>query len=396
MCATISATAVVYFASRGHLLYYGDAQAHLNIARRIWDSRTPGFDQIGTVWLPLPHVAMLPFVGNNEWWRSGLAGAFPSAAFFVLGCVFLFTATRAAFQNRGSAWVAVLVVALNPNLLYLQAIPMTEAMFFGCSMALLFFTVAFSRKPSVWFAAGAGVAAFAGSLTRYEGWFVIPFAALFFLLAGRGNRLVAAAVFLAIALAGPLAWLAHNRYYWGDFLEFCHGPNSARAIQGDAAYPGRGDWAQAVAQFRAAAALCAGWPTLILGAAGLLAALSRKRAIWPLILLALPACFYVMSIHSGSTPIFVPTLSPNSYYNTRYGIVLLPLGAFAAGALAAVAPRRLESWIARIAIALAVGPWLYYHNPQDWITWKESEVNSQARRAWTTQAAAYLKEKYSP
>src|SRR4051812_19767499 len=50
--------------ANGWILYYGDAEAHLNIARRVIDSRTPGYEQIGTVWLPLPHVLMLPFVGN--------------------------------------------------------------------------------------------------------------------------------------------------------------------------------------------------------------------------------------------------------------------------------------------------------------------------------------------
>ena len=60
--AAWSAAAVWFFYSRGWLLYYGDAEAHLNIARRIFDSQTPGYDQIGTAWLPLPHWLMLPFV----------------------------------------------------------------------------------------------------------------------------------------------------------------------------------------------------------------------------------------------------------------------------------------------------------------------------------------------
>jgi len=34
-----------FFYQRGYLAYYGDAEAHLNIARRILDSRTPGYDQ---------------------------------------------------------------------------------------------------------------------------------------------------------------------------------------------------------------------------------------------------------------------------------------------------------------------------------------------------------------
>jgi len=76
--------------ARGYTLYFGDAEAHLNIARRILDSRTPGPDQIGTVWLPLPHFLLIPFVTRDAWWHSGLAGVFPSVACFVIAGMFLF------------------------------------------------------------------------------------------------------------------------------------------------------------------------------------------------------------------------------------------------------------------------------------------------------------------
>src|SRR5207249_8271382 len=49
----LSLAAVLLSASQGWLLYYGDAEAHLDIARRLVDSQTPGYDQIGTGWLPL-------------------------------------------------------------------------------------------------------------------------------------------------------------------------------------------------------------------------------------------------------------------------------------------------------------------------------------------------------
>ncbi len=51
--------------SRGYLLLYGDAVAHLGIARRILDSHNPGLVQLGGVWLPLPHLMMLPFVQTD-------------------------------------------------------------------------------------------------------------------------------------------------------------------------------------------------------------------------------------------------------------------------------------------------------------------------------------------
>src|SRR5712664_3146821 len=89
--AALGAVAVLLCARLGYTLYYGDAEAHLNIARRILDSRTPGGEQFGTVWLPLPHLLMIPFVtwtadaaSDNAMWRSGLGGVIPTAACFVL------------------------------------------------------------------------------------------------------------------------------------------------------------------------------------------------------------------------------------------------------------------------------------------------------------------------
>ena len=153
----VSAAAVFFFASRGWLLYYGDAEAHLNIARRVVDSQTPGYDQLGTVWLPLPHVLMLPFARRDAWWRSGLAGAIPSALCFVVAGSFLFAAVRRMFGSQAAAVAATALFALNPNLLYLQSIPMTEPVFLACLMALLYFTVRFRETQGrVWIAlAGA-------------------------------------------------------------------------------------------------------------------------------------------------------------------------------------------------------------------------------------------------
>src|SRR5215471_4852599 len=96
--AAISLIAATWVHRHGYTLYYGDAEAHLNIARRVIDSRTPGPEQLGTVWLPFPHMAMLPFVGSDNAWQSGLAGAIPSAIAFVIAGTALFFAARRAFQ----------------------------------------------------------------------------------------------------------------------------------------------------------------------------------------------------------------------------------------------------------------------------------------------------------
>src|SRR5450755_3702234 len=113
----ISGAAIAVFYLNGRLLYYGDAEAHLNIARRMVDSRTPGYDQVGTVWLPLLHWLILPLVRVDALWVNGMAGAIPSALAFLLAGMFLFAAARRIFDCTSAAVAAVGLFALNPNVL---------------------------------------------------------------------------------------------------------------------------------------------------------------------------------------------------------------------------------------------------------------------------------------
>jgi hypothetical protein len=46
----------LYYAQAGLTNSHYDARAHLVVARRVFDSLTPGWQQIGAVWLPLPHM----------------------------------------------------------------------------------------------------------------------------------------------------------------------------------------------------------------------------------------------------------------------------------------------------------------------------------------------------
>jgi hypothetical protein len=389
----LSASAVWYVSSHGWLQWFGDAEAHLNIARNITDNLTPGYDQLGTVWLPFPHLMMLPFVRVDEWWRSGIAGAFPSAACFIAGGIFLFAAVRRIFDSAAAALAACALACLNPNLLYLQSTSMNEGIFFGELMALLYFSVRFRQSQGTGSVCGAALASLAATLTRYEGWFLLPFVVAYFLIAAKRRRIVTALLFSAIAGAGPLYWMAHNWYLTGDGLDFLRGPYSARAIQGNKPYPGFHDWSDAWRYYRAAAQLCAGPALPLMGAAGVVMAVVR-RAFWPVLLLALPPLFYVWSLHSSGTPIYVPHLWPNSYYNTRYGLAALPLLAFTSAALVMAMPVRFRGIVAAAAVVAGTMHWVAHPQPENWVTWAESRANSQGRRAWTNEAADYLMPRY--
>ena len=95
-----------FYYQRGDILLYGDAVAHINIARRVFDSRTPGLLQLGTVWLPLPHLLMIPFLLSRWLWQTGIGGSIPSMVAYVFGVAGIFRLVRgraAAVDRRAMA-----------------------------------------------------------------------------------------------------------------------------------------------------------------------------------------------------------------------------------------------------------------------------------------------------
>ena len=350
--------ALIVCFSRGYVLLYGDAVAHLGIARRILDSRNPGLVQLGGVWLPLPHLLMLPFVQKLEWWQNGLAGAWPSLASYVLGVAGFYRLCRRMLVPRW-ALVATAFYGLNPNLLYLATTAMTEPIFLALLIWITLLTVecvdairaaeqARAARRMIWL----GVLIFAAVFTRYDGW--VLGAAAWCVVAwhlwradGMWKRVgTAFAVFTLLAIAGPVLWLGYNQHFYHDPLDFLRGLYSAPAIEKRTSPPGsqhyRGwhnvGWAL-LFYTRTAQVVAAAWETgfaaMAAAVAGLWIALRRGTARASL-LLWVPLAFYVYSVAYGSVPIFIPQLWPHSYYNSRYGMEMLPaLALFACVAIAA-------------------------------------------------------------
>lgn len=339
------------------------------------------------------HLLCLPFVINDSLWSTGLAGTIPAAGCFVVAGLCFYLVARDVYETSVAAAVVVACFAMNPNVLYLSSIPMTEVVFLAglAVMLLALFRFRTTQKTKfVW----TGVAAvWSMSLTRYDGWFFIPFASLGFALFATNRRWLTLIVFGLAANFVPLYWVAHNWWETGRALDFFNGPYSPVAIQGSKPYPGYHDWKQAILYYSAAGELCAGWPLLLLGCAGAACA-AAKKVTTPLLFLLVTPVFYVWSIHSsGATPIHVPQLWPFTYYNTRYGIAAVPLAAFAAGAIVLVVPTRWRRF-AFVLPLLSTAIWVIRPSPENWICWKESQVNSTARRAWTKAGADFYRANY--
>jgi hypothetical protein len=149
IAALVSLFSFSYFLQRSDLLLYGDAVAHINIARRVFDSQTPGLLQLGTVWLPLPHLLMIPFIWSNAMWQNGAGGSIPSMLAYVFGVAGIFRLVRgvlgADLRTKPAAGVGALAAAFaygaNPNLIYMQATAMTESLYLALfTWAVVYFS----------------------------------------------------------------------------------------------------------------------------------------------------------------------------------------------------------------------------------------------------------------
>jgi hypothetical protein len=305
-------------------------------ARRIFDSMTPGYEEIGSVWLPLYHLVCAPLATNDFLWRSGLAGSIVSSLALGTTCYFLFQLGAQMNRNLAAGWVALAVVLLCPSLLYLASTPLTEPLALLWSVLTVYALFRYSQSGS-WGALGcAATSAFLGTMTRYGGWNLIPFATLSVLLIGGGawrQRSLRAITFAAVAGAGPLLWILHNAHRYRNPLDFYNGPYSARAIYAHQvamtafAYPTDGNLLLSIHYYLEDLKLVIGvWP-LELAALGLVAwcvSLGESRRAVVAFLLLVPLPFYIQAMAYAGVPLYVPTLFPHSYYNLRYGLEMIP------------------------------------------------------------------------
>jgi len=409
-CLVASIVAIGWSAAHGALLNYGDAMAHLHIARRIVDSRRPGITQLGSVWLPLPHLLLLPFVSFYKLWATGWAGVVPGALSYLACCGGLYRLAR-RWMAPLPALIGLGFFALNLNLLYLQTTAMSEPLFLAemiwtaCWLvewrSALDADLAAADRLEGWIA----MVLVAAVYTRYDGWvmtFVVWVAMGLELL--RRGRLQRKAYWIASAavVGAPLLWAVYNQLGFGDWLFFARGPYSAAAIEAKTAASGPGPlhpgwhnpWLAERYFIRASEmdTVVVGFARWLLPVAFLAMAWGwlverRKAAGWSWILW-FPLPFYAYSVAWGSVPIFIPTWFPHSWYNTRYGMEMLPAYGLAAAFVAEFVVVGLSLWrpkLVRWAVAamllLMLGNIVEMAKERP-LVFVEGEKNTEARVAF--------------
>jgi hypothetical protein len=170
--AALGTVAAIAYARLDLTLSHYDARAHLVVARRGLDSLTPGWRQLGALWLPLPHLLNLLPVQLDWAYRSGATGVAISVLSLAGG---LGALARCLHRHGAGFWTAIIAplgILANPNVLYLQSTPMTEPLLIGISLLALDAVDEWLQtgQPHARRRAGWWLAALV--LVRYEGWLI--------------------------------------------------------------------------------------------------------------------------------------------------------------------------------------------------------------------------------
>jgi len=346
-------------------LSYNDARSHLDIGRRIVEGLKPGLAQIGSVWLPLNHLLMVPTIWNDWMWHSGFSGAIQSMIAFVgTGCVISVLLKKLHVGALGR-FIGVVVFVVNVNILYLQSTAMTEILLLGTMTIGAYELIIWHQDDNILHLVKSAFWIMLATLVRYDGWFLLLYAGLLIFIQvwkKKGYKTAEGAVilFLTLAAVGVFLWFLWNQLIFKDALYFVLGPFSAHAQQEQMAKAGalatKHNFPLSTRVFLYSLMFNAYTYPAILGLIGAVVLWYDKK-LSPHVRLATtvlfaPLFFNVLSLFFGFSVVFVQGISGNTWFNIRYGIMLMPAIAIFVGYL--VDRAKSLRWVLMLTLALVL------------------------------------------
>lgn len=341
----VSILVTAYYFYAGQIVAYGDAESHLNIAKRVVSGLTPGFGQLGGNWLPLHHIMMIPFIWNDALWRTGIAGSIVSMYSFILSAIFIYKTTNLITKSTWASIAAYILFITNPNILYMQSTPMGELPLLLSLTGSVYFLVKWMKTDYIIDLILSAIFVLIGSLIRYDAWAISSYSVLAIVFVGIAKHMSKAKIesriiaYSTISFIGLVGWLVWNKLIFNDWLYFLLSPYSAHAQQ--LAWLERGQLpsyknvANSFAFYSLAAAQNTGtilaiFSVLAFLTVSVMTVLKKFRFSHYVVLLLffVPYLFYVLTLYLGISIILVSELLPKSYqfrlFNIRYGLMMMP------------------------------------------------------------------------
>lgn len=396
--SAISIVAFQYYFADGLGLAYNDARSHLDIGRRVVEGLNTGVAQLGSVWLPLTHLLMVVTIWNDFMWHSGLAGAIQSMIAFVAIGVLIYLFLKEMKVGLLGRFVGVAVFAANLNILYLQSTAMTELMLLGTMTAGAYFLLRWFKTKDLFYFVVSAFWIMLSTLVRYDGWFLFFFATILVGLYSwrrwgwkiMEGKLI---VFCTLGGFGIFLWLMWNLLIFGDPLYFAFGPYSAHTQQDQLESAGvlvtKFNLIESMRVYWYALAYNSGAFTLILGILGAILLWFNRRisgaARWATIVLVAPWLFNVLALYLGHSVLFIQGVSGGTWFNVRYGIMMLPSLAIFIGYLVSRADK-----LKVVLVGLLLFVTFFQFTSSDAVTIDDARVGSSQKNV--TEVAGWLKE----
>jgi len=369
-----SSAACWYFFQHHQILLYNDAYAHLRIARRIIDSTTPGFAQLGGSWMPLPQVLILAFVWNDYLWRTGLAGSFVGMFCYMVSVIYLFFSARRLTQDSRASFVGTLLFILNPNVLYVQATPLSEPVCIATIVISCYYFLAWTQDDHPKHLVGMAAGCFLASLARYDGWglflvLLVSIVVVSWIKRQRweqieGNLLV----FGTLGALGIGLWILWCWVIMGDPLYFHHSifAGTKGSHFADTTFYTYHNMQESILAYMVLSIKTIGPILFVLAFIAIVVFVFRFRRTPSIIVgtvaFLTPFAFYFFTFYTGQVTIYLPGIGPattwNYLWNVRFGTEAVAPAAFFLSILAMrwsiTRPARLWGIIGSIVLVISI------------------------------------------
>lgn len=342
-----------HYLDNGLGLRYNDARSHLDIGRRVVEGLKPGIAQLGSVWLPLPHLLMVPLIWNDWMWHSGLAGAIWNMLSFVGTGLVIYHYLRRLKIGMLGRLVGVAIFAANINVLYLQSTAMTEIILLFTMTAGSYYLLKWHQGDAVLDLIKSAFWIMLATLVRYDGWFLLGFAGLLVMRQVWMQHVAHVAwregwsrvegvtlLFGTLAGLGVVGWFAWNQLIFGDALYFALGEFSAHAqqlvMEAAGALPTKHNLALSTQVYLYALLYNSYTYPAILASIGLWhlwQSEQRSNTRWGILALLAPLFFNILALFLGFSVVYVQGISGETWFNIRYGVMLAPTVAVLVGYL---------------------------------------------------------------
>lgn len=334
-----------YYLQNGLGLSYNDARSHLDIGRRVVEGLKPGMAQLGSVWLPLNHMLMIPLIWNDWMWHSGFAGAVWNMLSFVGTGLVIYKYLEKLKVGILGRVVAVAVFVANVNILYLQSTAMTEPLLLFTMTVSCYYLLTWHQNDGVLGLIKSALWVMLATLVRYDGWFLLGVTGLLVLrhswVTGKNlntwkerfSRMEGITVlFSTLAIVGVVGWFVWNLLIFKDPLYFMLGEFSAHAqqlvMESAGALPTKHDLLLSIkVYFYSFFYSSYTYPSILAIFAYIV--MWRDKSIsledrYASLALWAPLAFNIIALYLGFSVIYVQGISGDTWFNIRYGVMLAP------------------------------------------------------------------------